>query len=186
MGLGSASRRLSDLGPPSAISDCFQSQVVLCRVRLFPPPPLRLALPLRLFPPAFGRAVSALLHVTLPRPLGYPLPPRPSSSFSLGARPGRAAILCEFLTAAGAGQLGHLGRADSRPISIARSLFSLIFFLTISLLALLFSPFPSLAPLRAARANYTQPPTSVRVPRVSGLGGPRVCACVAEGGLSSR
>lgn len=38
----------------------------------------------------------------------FPLPPRLSSRLSLLARLGRAAILCEFLTAAGAGQLGHL------------------------------------------------------------------------------
>lgn len=95
---------LSLAPPPSTTSALPASREFQLRsFRLFPPC-LGLTLSLRLFPPLVGRAVSAsLLHVTWPPPPSFPLPPRVSSRLSLLARPGRAAILCEFLTAAGAG-----------------------------------------------------------------------------------
>jgi len=106
---------LSLAPPPSTTSALPASREFQLRsFRLFPPC-LGLTLSLRLFPPLIGRAVSAsLLHVTWPPPPSFPLPPRVSSRLSLLARPGLAAILCEFLTAAGAGQLGHLGGLTDR------------------------------------------------------------------------
>jgi hypothetical protein len=73
--------------------------------------------------------------------------------------------LCEFLTAAGAGQPGHLRRADRQSARLHGPfplfLKPFFFFFKSPSPRSLSSPSPSLAPLRAARANYTQPPTSV-------------------------
>lgn len=102
--------------PPSALSAA--PRLPLSSLRLFPPP-LGLSLRLRLFPPPFGRAARAPPPPRDAAPASasrFPLPPRPSSRRSLSARSGRAAILCEFLTAAGAGQLGHPGRPDRQTV----------------------------------------------------------------------
>lgn len=117
----------------------------------------------------------------------FPLPPRPSSRLSFPARPGRAAILCEFLTAAGTGQPGRPGRADRQtvgrsPPPVSFSLKSFFFFLTPPSLALLF-PLPSRLLHRARPALITpnQPPVSVSPG--SPTPGP---AGVRVGGLSPR
>ena len=112
--------------PPSALS--ASPCLPLSSFRVFPTP-LRLTLSLRLFPPPFRRVVRT------PSPSRdaasasqFPLPPHPSSRLSLPACPGHAAILCEFLTAARAGQPGHRGRADrqdSRPVSLSLKSFFL-------------------------------------------------------------
>lgn len=123
------------------------------------------------------------LHVTLLRPLSSPLLPRPSSGFSLCARrPGCAAILCEFPTAAGAGQLGHLGQA--RQSARLRSPFSPLpgFFLTIPLLALLFPlPLRLLRCARRAPITPNHPPVSVSPGSQAPGARACVCACVCGG-----
>lgn len=149
--------------PPSALS--ASPRLPLSFFRLFPPSsasflPSGLSAALR----ASGQYPSPARDAASTSQ--FPLPHRPSSRPSFPARPGRAAILCEFLTAAGAGQPGHPGRADRQtvgrsppPVSLPKIFF---FFFSKPSLALLF-PLPSRLLHRAGPALITpnHPPVSV-------------------------